>query len=230
MKSQLIAIVAAVLVVGCSDHEAEANKLFVKASTVPQREAVEILEKILVQYPETSLAVGISGGSQKINGYSLEEIKLDIKRQEWEEKKRRQAENQRQMVSSSKSGDIRTLKESLANGANVNVIVDRKRRTPLHEAANKEVAELLIAAGADINAKASWGRTPLHDAARRGRKEIAELLIAKGADVNATILLSAGTSGDNLETPLDSANENSQTETAALLRKHGGLRGAKNNQ
>ena len=60
--------------------------------------------------------------------------------------------------------------------------------TPLHFATfkgHKEIAELLIAKGADLNAKDKKGRTPLFGAAQDGQKEIAELLIAKGADVNA---------------------------------------------
>ena len=57
--------------------------------------------------------------------------------------------------------------------------------TPLHSVATKEIAELLIAKGADVNAKNVGGGTPLHYAAFNGHKEIAELLIAKGADVNA---------------------------------------------
>ena len=60
--------------------------------------------------------------------------------------------------------------------------------TPLQWAArygHKAVAELLIAKGADVNARNEKGATPLHTAARYGHKAVAELLIAKGADVNA---------------------------------------------
>ena len=72
-----------------------------------------------------------------------------------------------------------------------------------------EVAELLIEYGADVNAKANNGRTPLHFASAKNNNEIARLLISKGADVNAK-------RNDGL-TPFDEANE---SETAELLRKH----------
>ena len=75
--------------------------------------------------------------------------------------------------------------------------------TPLHNAAHnghKEIAELLIAKGANVNAKMDNGFTSLHWAAiapnaHEGHKEVAELLIAEGADVNAKDTFS--------ETPLD---------------------------
>ena len=52
--------------------------------------------------------------------------------------------------------------------------------TPLHYAATKEVAELLIANSANKSAKDDSGETHLHHAAKYGRKEVVELLIAKG--------------------------------------------------
>ena len=70
-----------------------------------------------------------------------------------------------------------------------------------------------IADGADVNVKAVGGGTLLFIAAHEGHREVAELLIAEGADVNET--------NGSGETPLDYA----KTETADLLRKHGGKTG-----
>ena len=61
--------------------------------------------------------------------------------------------------------------------------------TALHLAAlagQDEVAKLLVAAGADVNARKGDRTCPLHDAAQSGSKTIAALLLAKGADVNAS--------------------------------------------
>ena len=90
--------------------------------------------------------------------------------------------------------------------------------TPLHSVATKEIAELLIAKGADVNAKDKIGGTPLHLAAHSGQKEIVELLIANGANMNAKI--EVGKWKD--QTTLSLAIQNNQTEIADLLRKHAG--------
>ena len=71
-----------------------------------------------------------------------------------------------------------------------------------------------LAAGTDVNAKASRGWTPLHSVAT---KEVAELLIANGADVNAK--------SDADRAPLSGAALGAYKETADLLRKHGGKKG-----
>ena len=81
----------------------------------------------------------------------------------------------------------------------------------------KEIAELLIAKGANLNAKNNDEGTPLHNAAWKGHVEIAKLLIVKNADVNAKDVEG--------QTPLDWAEEEKQKETANLLRKHGGKTG-----
>ena len=72
----------------------------------------------------------------------------------------------------------------------------------------KEIVELLIGNGTDINAKDDNGYDPLLGAASRDHKEIAELLLPYDADVNALSV--------NGNTPQDYAND----EISYVLRKH----------
>ena len=75
-----------------------------------------------------------------------------------------------------------------------------------------------LAAGTDVNGLGIHGdATPLYWAADGRHPEIVELLIANGADVNAKSVI--------LGTPLDYAIKRKHTETADLLRKHGGKTG-----
>jgi ankyrin repeat protein len=83
---------------------------------------------------------------------------------------------------------------------------------------NIEAVKQHLAAGTDVDVKGGFADgTSLHYAAANGHKEIAELLITKGADVNAK--------DEDGGTPLDVAISFRQTETADLIRKHGGKTG-----
>ncbi len=85
-------------------------------------------------------------------------------------------------------------------------------QTPLHlavEYGHKDVAELLLANKADVEAKAYGGWTPLLNAVFGGHKDVVELLVAHKADVNVK--------EDAGRTPLHVAAENGYTEIAAFL-------------
>jgi len=73
----------------------------------------------------------------------------------------------------------------ISKGANVHA-EDKEGETPLHTAAGagcKDVAELLITKGADVDAKKP-GYTPLSWAIWRDHKDVIRTLLAHGADVN----------------------------------------------
>lgn len=81
------------------------------------------------------------------------------------------------------------IRESLGARPNLARLRDHTGETPLHFAAyynNSAVAELLIAAGADVNALSgpSQSATPLSQAAEQGAVETIELLAAAGADLS----------------------------------------------
>jgi len=72
-------------------------------------------------------------------------------------------------------GNIKAVKQHLAAGTDVDA-KDMNGETPLTWAAysgHKEIAELLLANGADVNAKSKRG-TPLSNAVKSGDKEIVE--------------------------------------------------------
>jgi ankyrin repeat protein len=124
-------------------------------------------------------------------------------------------------------------------------------RTPLQLAAkngHKEMAELLIAKGANVNMRDNYGSTALHWAAANNHKTVAEVLVSKGAEINARnnsgaiplhsaavwgskdmaeFLVAKGAeinakNADGL-TPLGVAVKNKKDEVADYLRKHGGV-------
>ena len=100
-------------------------------------------------------------------------------------------------------------------------VVDSGSHTPLYWVGNgcaaatgRDVVQVLIAAGANVNANAGVKRcTPLHMAARRGHLEVAAALLDCGAAVEPR-----DSQGD---TPLRRAVNCGRTNVAALLISRG---------
>ena len=80
---------------------------------------------------------------------------------------------------------------------------------------HRDVAELLINKGTNVNARNMSQETPLHFLASfMDDRELAELMIAKGADVNAM--------DKDGRTPLAYATQERHGAVAEVLRLHGG--------
>ena len=248
MKSQLIAIVAAVLVVGCGNPN-----------------------DVLIQAVKDGNSKGISKAIA--DGADVNEKDQEGRTSLFSAKKKKIAE-----LLISKGADVNTkmkggwtplhsttsrevIEVLIAKGADINAKAGKGKNqgtTPLDYAIMWEhtaIADLLrkhggksgtedsihvaaalgnieaikqhLAVGADVNArKAHGGTTPLHRAASRGHKEVAELLIANGADVNQVAEMKrVDVSGNTTvkTTPLDFAKRH--PEIADLLRKHGAKTG-----
>ncbi len=150
-----------------------------------------------------------------------------------------------------RGGDLEKVKALLKdNSGLVDSKDDSRCATPLNLAASlgyKDVAELLLANKAKVNATNINGWTPLHYAARQGHKQVAELLLANKAEVNAVSvigytplhlaayeghkdvaeLLLANKAKDNAKdeqgvTPLRMATAEGHKDVAELLVQHGG--------
>ena len=174
MKHLLLTTIAAVVLVGCGELQ--------QSSTTPETKPIEPVAEAVKPEPPTAKASGIPVLSYMYHFYT--------------------------------SAFKELLKPSKPSTAEVLGI-------SIHDATRTgdiEVVKQHIAAGTDVNAKTGLDKwTPLLLAAWYGHKEIADLFIANGADVNAN--------GADGRTPLDWAIKYKRTETADLLRKHGGKTG-----
>jgi hypothetical protein len=200
MKSLLVLIFGAVLLVGCGESQQQ---------TVPDPTEVKLVEPVAeaakAELPVTTATPAEAQPPQPVAEGPVQDAKAA------------NPQANRALMAAAAKGNIEAIKQQLAAGADVNA-KDEEGATPLHYAATKAVAELLITKGTDVNAKGGYKNgTALHFAAAVGHNELVALLIANNADVNAKIELGEYKG----ETPLDYA----KGETADLLRKHGGKTG-----
>jgi ankyrin repeat protein len=93
------------------------------------------------------------------------------------------------------AGAVRGAIETVASGARMRL---RDGTTLLHVAASREVADMLIAAGADLDVENAYRGHPIDSALARAAigpgpaAGVVEALIAAGAEVDATTLAAAG--------------------------------------
>jgi hypothetical protein len=123
------------------------------------------------------------------------------------------------------SGDLAGVKAMLqANPSLVSSKDSEYGASPLQVAAacgHKEIAELLLANKAEVNAKNNDGATALHMATMLGRKDLVELLLSNKAEVNAR-------DSDGF-TPLHAAAVKDRADLAELLLAHNADVNAKDN-
>lgn len=100
-------------------------------------------------------------------------------------------------------------------GAPVDTVARNEMRVqPLHSAAaghQREICRMLLAAGAEVDARQAGGFTPLHEAAQNGDPEMVELFLSAGADATATT--------DDGKTAADLAEAASHPDVARRLRE-----------
>ena len=210
MKQLITATIAAVLLVGCGESQ---------EPSAPEGQPAEPVAEVSAQQstpPEVQLAEPVAEVStqQSVPPAEAEPV-AEVAKPEPPTAKAPEPPSAKapdiSITQAAETGNIEAIKQHLAAGADVNTMA-----ASFHRAAyggHKDIIELLITNGMDVNAKNDAAETSLHLATT---KEIAELLIANGADVNATT--NRGT------TPLDwAAND----EIASLIRKNGGKSGRK---
>ncbi len=152
MKSQLIAIVAAVLVVGCGESQQSAPQAEpvaeVPAQPLPPPVEAKPAAEAAKPEPPTGKAPDISIHQAAAKG-NIEAVKQHI----------------------AAGTDVNAKDWSKMTPLHQAALYNRK-----------EIAELLIAAGADVNAKGAGGSTPIDWAIQLDQPEIAELLRKHGAE------------------------------------------------
>ena len=121
-----------------------------------------------------------------------------------------------QLLTASYKGDINKVRELINKNSDIIETTDENLMTPLLYACQEgkyDIAELLLAKGANIEAENYEKATPLLIASRSGHNDIVELLLEKDANVNSK------TSSNN--TPLTSAMRNGNVVISKKLLERG---------
>lgn len=126
-------------------------------------------------------------------------------------------------VEACERGDIDFVREALKNNKSLANAKNKYNKTALMRAASegqKNIAELLIGNGADIDAVDEYGLTPLMWAVGDNRDfpDVVKLLLEAGAYVNCT-----DTSAVCPQTALDMAKTGGLVKSIAILKSWGGV-------
>jgi ankyrin repeat protein/Tfp pilus assembly protein PilF len=105
-------------------------------------------------------------------------LKLDLSQVDLKDKKKKTL-----LFFAAEKGFAKLAAFLISKDAKVNAR-DKWNFTPLHEALNKETAEVLINSGAFLNVKSNSGLTPLQTAVYGLRLDVARFLVSKGATSN----------------------------------------------
>lgn len=100
-----------------------------------------------------------------------------------------------EMLQASQRGDIGRVRQLLSLDSTLVNAKGAYDKTPLHWAAEKnyrELAEVLVSAGANLDTEVTWGMTPLQWAANMGSRDVAEVLLAHGARPQLNMWCAAG--------------------------------------
>ena len=166
MKHILITTIAAVLVVGCG----------------PSVDIHQAAERGDIETVKQHLAAGVDVNAKDRRGWTP----LDSTEDEETAALLRKHGGKHGVIHGAVGpiGDIEAVKEFLATGTDVNAKEDELGMPPLSVATtfgHKEIVELLIAEGANVNAKDENSLTPLDWAIYEDHPEIADLLRKHGA-------------------------------------------------
>lgn len=99
------------------------------------------------------------------------------------------------LLESAERGNNNEVLDLISKGAQVNYVSKTSEKSnPLHAAARNDHVDalnVLLYAGADVNAKDSNGNTSLHIACQNGHLSIAKALLDRGADTSLANLVNS---------------------------------------